>query len=153
MAGARDEQDQFAAELTSCLSEHGWVVDFNVDGTFSFTPQSATEASQFQTDMAACSQAARPDDANPDWMKDKEALRAEYAKMLDTRRCLVARGHSIAPPPAEDDWVVAVYEAPDTAWLPFYDLLDESRESFFGAFEACPQSGLVVTWPIAVDEE
>jgi hypothetical protein len=150
MAIQRQEIEDGAARMYSCMRDAGWKITLNRDFTFSSQGGlSQDEQLRQQRDVVGCMERA----SGPYRVLSDADWRVRYSKALSTADCLRAKGFLIPEAPSEDSWVDAGMRG-DQIWTPFFFVqkavengsVTLSPDAYYELFSACPQAGPTVTW-------
>lgn len=155
MTQRRQEDGERNASMQDCLARDGWDTQILRDG--SFRPVGNSVLSEEQTTayheaLGKCYNKVIDEYGKP--LEDEKTWRAEYARMLDTRRCLSAYGYETPEPPSEDAWVARGLDD-KPVYNPFAEVMDDlseglvemDSEEYYDLAEACVQAGDVTSGP------
>ncbi|MFN3867246.1 MAG: hypothetical protein ACK4MD_11130 [Demequina sp.] len=142
MAQVRQQGEEYMTAMESCYSEHGLQTTRTIGGnSIGIADYPDDPASEGLLERAA-------EDCNarvplPEYDQDKTLDDSAYARLLDTRECIVAHGYEIPEPPSAETWKdSSLYDA----WNPYAvlvgkDALPITDDELSALNDACPQPG------------
>jgi hypothetical protein len=153
MAQARQENEEYAQAILSCLAE------FGVEGSVAIGGGGVS--ANFATDdkgqplpgaLEIASSAVDECDARvplpPLWVAPADE--ADYQRMLDVRDCLIAQGLDVPEAPSAETWIEQRSDKETIEWSPYTEIFGDNTSPYYislsdNEFEhisvACPQNG------------
>ncbi|PFG34173.1 hypothetical protein ATL42_2077 [Sanguibacter antarcticus] len=148
MAEQAQLQDEYRANMQSCVEAAGWSVTITHEGGVVEPFNGQTEMDRYAIDRDACRESLG-------LHTDGAALTADqyeliYGRQVQTRECLVAQGYTMATPPSKEAYVEAALTGDSNstaAWSPYLDsAFEKLAESEYNRLqEECPEPW----WPSA----
>lgn len=124
--------------MVRCMSDLGWEVEANADGSWSTIDGIPAEQNeQFEADAAQCESRYGYD--IPPQVSRNEAERY-FEALLEAAECVRSLGFQVPEPPSRQSFVSSIVNGELPSWNPYERLVaSASRPEIEGVFEECPQ--------------